>query len=81
MRETLKFNVEEFGELEVYKTKTCRDEIQIETEAGKLAGGGVELIKFKIGVSNQYDKVQSQAKNIEQIEKHVKDIKKIMKKV
>ena len=64
MRETLKFNVEEFGELEVYKTKTCRDEIQIETEAGKLAGGGVELIKFKIGVSNQYDKVQSQAKNI-----------------
>lgn len=62
MRETVKFTVEELGEFEIYKTRTCRDDIQIETEAGSLCGGGVELIKFKIGVSNQYERVQSQAK-------------------
>jgi len=72
LRETLKFTVEDFGELEVYKTKTCRDEIQIETEAGELCGGGVELIKFKIGVSTQYEKIQSQAK--EQINNNLMDL-------
>lgn len=62
MRETIKFTVEGIGEFEVYKTKTCGDEFKIENAAAEMCGGGVELVKFKIEVANQYEKIQSQVK-------------------
>ena len=62
MRESIVFTVEGIGEFEVYKTKTCGDEFKIENAAAEICGGGVELVKFKIEVANQYEKVQSQVK-------------------
>ena len=62
MRETILFSVEGLGEFEIYKTKNCGDEFKIETKAAEMCGGGTELVKFKIEVANQYEKVQSQVK-------------------
>lgn len=62
MRETIIFTVQDVGEFEAYKVRTCGDDFKIENAAAEMCGGGTELVKYKIEVSATYEKIQSQAK-------------------